>query len=81
MNLLWNEILFQLLNVINGKTGPYGSKVVLRHYHYWSDPKLGLVVVVLRIIPCSCDGYTTQLSLPYYCKIKDACNKPRYGIV
>ena len=32
---------FPSLNVKNGKISPYGSKLVLRNYHYHSDPKLG----------------------------------------
>ena len=51
---------FPPLNIINGKTSPYGSKVILRHYHYQSDPKLGTGVVEIRIIPCSDHAFTTM---------------------
>ena len=51
------------LNVINGKILPYGSKGILRHDYYSSDPKLGPVVVSIRIIPCSFHAFTTILSL------------------
>ena len=29
---------FPSLSFIDGKTSSYGSKGILRHYHYWSDP-------------------------------------------
>ena len=72
---------FPPLNIINGKTSPYGSKVILRHYHYQSDPKLGTGVVEIRIIPCSCHACTTLLSLSCDSKNKEAFNHPRYGRV
>ena len=40
MKLLWNNKLSPSLYVINIKSAPYGSKGVLRHYNYRSDPKL-----------------------------------------
>ena len=43
MKWRWNEKLFPSLNVINGKSAPYGSNGFLRHYHYRSDPKWGSV--------------------------------------
>ena len=38
--------------LLMAKTYPYGSKGVLRNYHYWSDPKLSPDIVSIRIIPC-----------------------------
>ena len=38
MKMIWNNNIFTSLNVINGKKSPYGSKGILRHYHYQSDP-------------------------------------------
>ena len=46
----WNNKSFPSLNGINGKTYPYVSKDILRHYHYWLDPKLGLGIFAIRII-------------------------------
>ena len=53
MKMICNNKLFPSLNVINGKIFPYASKGILRHYHNRSDPKLGLGIVAIRIIPCS----------------------------
>ena len=71
----------QSLNFINGKTYPYGSKVILRHYNFQSDPKLGPGIVVIRRIPYNCHASTTILYLSWDSKIKEAVNQPRYGIV
>ena len=46
-----NNKPFLSLNVLNGKTLPYASKGILRHYHYRSDPKLGPGIVAMIIIP------------------------------
>ena len=73
--------MFPSLNFINGKTSPNGSKGFLRHYHYWSDLKLGPGLVEIRIIPCSCHACTTALSLSWNSKIKEAVNQYRYDIV
>ena len=67
------------LNVIIGKTAPYGSKVVLRHYHYMSDPKLVPGFVSLKIISCSYHACKTQLYMTWGYKIKDEYNHPIYG--
>ena len=53
MKIRWNNKLFPSLNVNRGKSYPYGSKVILRHDHYGSYPKLGTGVVSIRIILCS----------------------------
>ena len=81
MKLQLNKQLSPSLNILNGKTSPYGIKVVLRHYHFRSDTKLGPGVVALRIIPYSCHYFTQQLSLPWDYKIKYACYKKIYGRV
>ena len=41
MKMIRNNKCFPSLNVINGNTSPYGSKGILRQYHYCSDTKLG----------------------------------------
>ena len=51
------------LNVNNGKTSPYGSKGILRHNNYRSDPNLVPGIVVIRIVPCNFHSCTTLLSL------------------
>ena len=79
MDIIWNNKLFPALNVINGKTLPYASKGILRHYHYQSDPKLCPGIVAIRRIPCSFHACTSILSLSWYPKIKEALNQPRYG--
>ena len=79
MKMIWNNKRFPSLNVINGKTSPYISKGILRHYHYRSDPKLGLEIVAIIRIPCNCHACTNILSLSCYSKIKEAVNHPRYG--
>ena len=43
--MISNNKLFSSLNAINGKTYPYGNKVILRHYQYRSGPKLGPRIV------------------------------------
>ena len=59
----------------------YGSKVIIKHYHYCSDPKLGPGIVAIRRIQCSCYDCKTILSLSWGSKIKVAVNQPRYGRV
>ena len=72
---------FPSLNVKNGKISPYGSKLVLRNYHYHSYPKLGPCTVAMRKIPCSFHACTTTLSLSWDSKIKEEVNQLRYGQV
>ena len=79
--MIWNNKLFPSLNVINGKTLPYKSKGILRHYNYQSDPKLGPGIVAIRIIPCSCHDCTYILSLFWDSKTKEAVNQHIYGRV
>ena len=77
----FNKKLFPSLNVINGRKSPYRSNGILRHNHYWSDPKLGPGIFSIIRIPCICHDCTTILSLYWYSKTKEAVNQPRYGIV
>ena len=77
----WNNKLFPSLNVINGKTLPYESKVILIHYHYRSDPKLGPCIFPIRKILCSCYYCKAILSVSWDPKIKESVNQPRYGRV
>ena len=63
------------------KSSPYGSKRILRNYHYRSDPRICLGIVSTRRIPCSCHACTTILSLSWDSKTKEAFNQPRYGRV
>ena len=79
--MIRNNKLFTSLNVINGKTFPYASKGIIRHYNYWSDPKLGPYIFSIIIIPCGCHACTAILSLSWDPKIKEAVNQPRYGRV
>ena len=65
--------------LLMAKTYPYGSKGVLRNYHYLLVPKLGPVIVSIIIIPWSWHYCTTQLYLPWDSIIKDAYNQPKYG--
>ena len=81
MKIIWNNKLFLSLNVINGKASPYGSKGILRHYHYWSDPKFGLGIFSIIIILCSFHACTIILSISWNSKIKEAVNQPRYSRV
>ena len=60
---------------------PYASKGILRHYHHWSDPKLGLGIVAIIRIPCICHACTDILSISWDPKTKGAVNWPRYGRV
>ena len=60
---------------------PYGSKWILRHYRYWSNPKLGSSIVAIRIIPCSIHAKTAILYLYWDSKTKEAVNQTRYGRV
>ena len=76
-----NNNFFPLLNVINGKPSPYGSKGILRHYHYRSYAKLSLGIVAIIRIPCGCHYFTTILSFYWYSKNKEEVNHPRYGRV
>ena len=77
----WKNRLFSSLKVINGKTSPYGSKGIIRHYHYWSDPKLGPGIVAIIRTPCSFHYCRTILLLSWDSKTKEAVNQPIYGRV
>ena len=77
----WNKKLFLSLKFIDGESSPYGNKVIIRHYNYSSYLTLGPGIVVIRIIPCSCQACTKILSLSWYLKIKEEFNRPRYGRV
>ena len=81
MKMWRNNKLFTSLNVINGKSSPYVSKGIIRHYNYRLDPKLGPGIVAIIIIPCIFHACTTMLSLSWYSKTKEAFNQPRYGIL
>ena len=81
MKMMWNNKLFPSLNVINGKTLPYVSKGILRHYHYRSDPKLGPGIVSIRRIPCNFHDCATILFHSWDSKIKEVFNRPIYGRV
>ena len=63
MKMGWKNNNIPSLNVINGKTSPCGIKGILRHYNYWSDPKLGPGIDSIRIITCSLHSCATVLSL------------------
>ena len=76
--MIWNNKIFSSLNVNNWKTPPYAIKGILRHYHYWSDPKLGSGIVTTIRIPCICHDWTAILSLSWYSKIKESVNQPRF---
>ena len=76
-----NNKLFPSLNVISGKSSPNGSKVILRHYYYRSDTKLGTGIFPNRRITCSCHACKTILSLTWYSKIKEEYINTRYGRV
>ena len=84
MKTRWNNKVFPVmnyLNFINGKPSPYGSKGVLIHYHYSSDPKLGLGIVTIRRITYTFHDCRTILYLTRDYKIKEAFNQPKYGRV
>ena len=67
------------LNVINGKSSPYGKKGIIIYDNYLSDTKLGPDIVEIIRIPCSCNACTKISSLYWDSKIKEAFNQPRYG--
>ena len=59
----------------------YGRKGILRHYHYCSDPKLGLGIVAIRRISCSCHSCITISFIYLDLNIKESVNQTRYGRV
>ena len=69
------------LYVIKSKISLYAGKGILRHYHSRSDPKLGSVIVAIKIIPCIFHSCITILCLSWYSKTKEAVIQPRYGRV
>ena len=75
-----NNELFPSLNVMNVRTLPFASKVIQRNYHHRSDPKLGMGIVAIIIIPCSCHACTNILYISWDFKTKEAVNQPRHGI-
>ena len=70
MKMGCNNELLSSLNVIIVKSSPYENKGILRHYHYWSDPKLGLGIVAIRIITFIFHSCMKILYLPWDSKIK-----------
>ena len=70
IKMIWKNKLFPSINSINGKTFPYASKGILRHYHHRYHPKLGLGIVSIRRIPCGCHACTAILSLFWDTKSK-----------
>ena len=76
--MIWNKKPFPSLYVINGKTSPYASKGILRHYHHRSDPKLGTGIVDIIIIPSSCHACAAILYLSWDYNIKESVNQPKY---
>ena len=52
-----------IIKFCNGKSATYGSKGVIRNYHYRSVPKSGPGIVEIRIIPCSCNACTKNHTL------------------
>ena len=79
--MIWNNKIFPSLYVSNGKTLPYASKEILRHYLYRSDPKLVPGIFSIRVIPCICHACTAISYLSWYYKIKKEVNQPRHGRV
>ena len=61
------------------KPSRYGSKGVLRHDNYHTDPKSVLGIVAIIIIICSSHDFTTKLSRSWDSKVKYAFNQPIYG--
>ena len=73
--------VFPSLNVIKGRGSPYDRRIIIRHYHYHSDPRLGHGIFEIRKIPCSYHDCANILSLSWDSKIKKSVNHPRYGWV
>ena len=76
--MILNNKRFPSLNVIKRKILPYGSKGILRHYHYCSDPKLGPGMVAIIRIPCSFHACKTISYISWDSIIKEAVNQPIY---
>ena len=70
MKMIRNNKKIPSLNTIIGKTYSYGSKGILTHYFYRSDPNLGTVIFVIRIIPYRCHTCTNISSLSWDSKTK-----------
>ena len=66
-----NNKPFSSLHVIDGKYSSYVSKVILRYYHYWLDPKLVPGIVEIIITPYSFHDFTTIISLYWYLNTKE----------
>ena len=81
MKIIRNNKLFPSLNIIDGKSSPNGSKGIIIHYHYRSDPILGPGIFAIRIITCSCYACRKILSVSCDQKTKEAFNQPRYSRV
>ena len=69
--MIQNKNNYPSLNVNNGKPSPYGSKGILRHYHYRPDTKFGRGIVSIGTIQWSWHYYTTILSLTWDSTIKE----------
>ena len=66
MKMRWNNKTISSLNLINGISSTYEINGILRQYNYWSDPKLGLGIVLIRILQCICHACKTIFSLSWY---------------
>ena len=65
MKIRCNNKRFTELKFNNIKKSSYGKKGIIINYNYHPDPKLGVDIVGIRKIPCSCDAFTTILSLSW----------------
>ena len=53
MKMRWQHKMFPSLNFVNGNPCTQGSKGILRHHNYHSDPKLGTEIIAVKLSICS----------------------------
>ena len=44
---------------------PNGARGLIKHYHLCFDPKLGMGICEIRLIPCACVACTPMLDKPW----------------
>ena len=60
-----NKNQFPALPFCGPHSKPHGARGASKHYHLSFDPKLGMVVYDILLIPCACVACTSMLDKPW----------------
>ena len=53
------------LSLCGPHSKPHGARGLSKHYNFRFDPKLGMVVCEILLIPCACVDCTSMLDKPW----------------